>query len=261
MLRALVTTLLVAGAWVPVVAQTAPVIPTASQLERERARVEAERKGMFDAANPATRARPAAGPSDAELDREMRKVERERKALFDPDNPATRPAPNAFPNVPTPERSTIDLEALARRYERKAASRKTDGLMVFASFSMPAGSLKKLVNDTARAGGVVVLRGFKNGSIRATAVAVRELADAAGGVQINPDAFTKYRVTAVPAVVLVRPEAGERIDSEGCALPDAYVRVSGDVGLSYALGEIERRSSAFREMAVRYGRPLTGAHD
>jgi conjugal transfer pilus assembly protein TrbC len=83
-----------------------------------------------------------------------------------------------------------------------------------------------------------------------------ELGVATGGVQINPNAFTKYRIKAVPAVVLVQPEGAELVDGEGCALPDKYVMVAGDVGLAYALDNIERRSPEFREIAVRYGRPL-----
>ena len=102
----------------------------------------------------------------------------------------------------------------------------------------------------------MVLRGFKAGSIKATAAAMTELGVATGGVQINPNAFTKYRIKAVPAVVLVQPEGAELVDGEGCALPDKYVMVPGDVGLAYALDHIEHRSPEFREMAVRYGRPL-----
>jgi conjugal transfer pilus assembly protein TrbC len=239
-------------------AQTTPATPTASQLELERARIEAQRKKMFDPTNPAIQGKKGSMPSGGDVEREMQKVERERKEIFDSNNPATTNAPNNFPNIATPERSNVDLEALARRYEQKAGARKTDGLMVFVSFTMPNESLKRLIADANRAGGVVVMRGFKDGSIKATALAIQALGEASGNVQINPNAFTKYRITAVPAVVLVKPEGSELVDNEGCALPDKYVMVAGDVGLSYALEEIERRSAQFQEMAARYGRPLKG---
>jgi conjugal transfer pilus assembly protein TrbC len=130
--------------------------------------------------------------------------------------------------------------------------------MVFASFTMPNESLKRLIADANRAGGVVVMRGFKDGSIKATALAIQGLGEASGNVQVNPNAFTKYRISAVPAVVLVKPEGSDLVDNQGCALPDKYVMVAGDVGLSYALEEIERRSAQFQQMAARYGRPLKG---
>lgn len=249
--------LLVACLCTHATAQTVASPPTVSQLERERARIAVERKGMFDTNNPATRAKQPGVPSDAAVAQEMQRVEPQRKALFDRNNPAAKDAPNAFPNVPTPARSDVDVEMVARRYEQKVVARRADGLMVFASFSMPEASLKKLLADTARAGGVVVLRGFKDGSMKRTALAVSDLG-ASAGVQISPDAFTKYRVAAVPAVVLVMPESGEVLDGEGCALPDTYAMVSGDVGLGYALAEIERRSPEFQQIAARYARPLRG---
>ena len=241
-----------------VLAQTTPNTPTASQIQAERDRVEAQRKELFSPTNPA--AQPSKGklPSGAALEVERQRIEAERKAMFADDNAATKNAPNTFPDIATPERSGVDIESLARRYEGKAAARKTDGLMVFASFTMPAPTLKKLIADAKRAGGVVVLRGFKDGSLKNTAVAVSQLGEAAGNVQINPEAFKKYRVNAVPAVVLVKPDGQELVDDKGCALPDNYVMVAGDVGLGYALDDIAQRSLEFAEMAARYGRPLKG---
>jgi conjugal transfer pilus assembly protein TrbC len=233
--------------------------PTASQLQAERERVEQQRKEMFAPSNPDVKPNKAKVPSGVALELERQRIESERKAMFAADNPATKNAPNTFPNIPTPERSNIDIESLAKRYEGKAAARNTDGLMVFASFTMPVPTLKRLIADSTRAGGVVVLRGFKDGSLKNTAAAVSELGEAAGNVQINPEAFTKYRVKAVPAVVLIKPDGQELVDEDGCALPENYVMVAGDVGLGYALDDIARRSSAFGEMAARYGRPLKGS--
>lgn len=239
-------------------AQTTPATPTASQLEQERARIELERKQLFDPENPAAQPKKGALPIGVALKREHKKIESERKAMFDPENPATKNAPNTFPNIPTPARSGVDLESIARRYEQKADAKRVDGLMVFASFTMPRETLKRLIADVNRAGGVVVMRGFKGGSIKSTALAVNELGESSGNVQINPNAFTKYRINAVPAVVLVKPESADIVDNEGCALPDKYVMVAGDVGLGYALDDIAQRSREFGDMAVRYARPLRG---
>ena len=57
-------------------------------------------------------------------------------------------------------------------------------------------------------------------------------------------------------MVLVKPESADLVDHEGCALPDKYVMVSGDVDLSHALEDIAQRSREFAAMAKRYGQPL-----
>lgn len=201
-------------------------------------------------------------PTDAEIKVERERVEAGRKAMFDSGSGAEQqPARGAFPSIATPKPSEVDIGAIAGRYRGVAENRRVaDGLVVFASLSMPKPSLQKLIADTARAGGSVLLRGFKDGSFKATAVAINKLAGSAGAasVQINPDAFVKYRVKAVPTVALLRTDAEEKLDAEGCALPDAYASVAGDVGLDYALKELEKRAPRFRDLARRYGRSLQG---
>lgn len=232
--------------------------PSASQLEQERQRIELERKQMFDPNNPASKAKKGAMPNAADIDREMRRVDRERKQMFDPNNPATKNAANVFPNVPTPERAGIDIEALAKQYEQKAQARRMDDLMIFASFTMPAESLKRIVSQANRVGASVVLRGFKNNSLKETSLAINALGEQSGNVQVNPNAFTKYKVATVPTFVLAKADGIDQVDAEGCALPDTYVSVAGDVSLDYALEEIARRSPQFEGLATRYVRQLRG---
>ncbi len=194
-------------------------------------------------------------PDQAAMAREMQRIERERREIFGTAEGVQR---GAFPTITTPAPSSIDLEQLAARYERKAAARKRSGLMAFASFAMPPASLKRLIADVAKVGGVVVLRGFKDGSIKSSSAAIADLQVDAGAVQINPNAFTQYRVAAVPAIVLVAPDSGDTLDAEGCALPASFVKVAGDVTLAHAVAEIEKRSAPFRDQAAGYGRRLAG---
>ena len=206
-------------------------------------------------ANAQNRAARSPYPSDAKVEAERAIVELERKPLFDGNNSATRNAPNLFPKVDIPKPSGIDIEALARRYEGRAEARgSADDLMVFASFSMPLESLKRLVASTGRAGGSVVLRGFKNNSYKETVRAIAALGEGSSHVTVNPNAFTKYKVTVVPMVVLSKTTAAEQLDADGCALPDSYFGVGGDVTLSYALEHIAARSPDFRVIANRYAR-------
>lgn len=251
-LAATVLAALLTKAWADV------TTPTASKLEQEQRRIDAERKAMFDPNNPATNAKVPVLPSSAAVQGEMRRVEAERKAMFDPNNLATKNAKNVFPNVPTPDVSNLDIQALAKRYEQRAQARRTDDLMVFVSFAMPPESLKRIVAQVSQLGGTVVLNGFKDNSWKATAFAIKDLGEKRGNVVVNPNAFTKYKVKAVPVTVLTKPEAIDQIDSEGCALPDTYAAVAGDVSLDYALNEIAQHDRRFTELAQGYARQLRG---
>lgn len=238
----------------------AQTMPNTAQLDAEQARIDADRRQMFDAGNPAAKPRVGQQPAAAAIKREMVRIEGERKAMFDANNPDTRNAPNLFPNVSAPEVSNIDIEAIARQYEKKVAARKMDDLMIFASFTMPAESLKRIVTQANRIGAAVVFRGFKNSSWKDTALAIKALDANSGNVLVNPKAFDKYKIDAVPAVVLLKAEGIGQVDNEGCALPDKFVSLAGDVSLEFALEEIARRSSSFEPMASQYLRQVRGQH-
>ncbi|KVP83401.1 conjugal transfer protein [Burkholderia ubonensis] len=186
-------------------------------------------------------------PSDDRIRAEQARIERERKQMFGD----VQAAPNTFPKIATPAPSRVDPLAIARCYEERAGQRKQEQLLAFASLSMPAESLKRLIRDTARVGGVVMLRGFKDRSFKATAAAIQALGVDTSAVQINPNAFKQYRVSAVPTVVLVKADHVLDLDAEGCALPENFASISGDVTLPYSLREIARRSPAYRSLATR----------
>lgn len=195
-------------------------------------------------------------PTASQIEKEQQRIESERKRMFDADNPATQSTVNNFPNLPTPAPVGMDIEAIVRQYERKAAVQKTDNLMIFASFTMPQESLKRLVNQANRVGASVMLRGFKNNSIKETALAINALDEPGGNVVINPKTFTHYKIDAVPTVVLTKAEVIGTADDQGCALPNHFIAVSGDVSLDYALEEILRRAPQWESIATPYLRQL-----
>ena len=183
----------------------------------------------------------------------MTRLESDRKNVFSGlDGRAGQALPHVFPNIATPAPSGIDIEQLARQYEQKAMDRRSEELMIFASFTMPEASLKRLVNQANRVGASVVLRGFKNNSIRETTRAIHALKEQGGNVLVNPNAFTKYKIEAVPTFVLTRATAADAVDEQGCALPDTYVSVAGDVSLDHALDVVSRQSKDFSSLAERY---------
>lgn len=216
------------------------------------------RAGLLFEAYPTTPAKPAALPSGAVLKQEMERVERQRKEVFAPTNPATANPGNNFPQIPAPAPSGVDIQALARRYEQRAQARKTDDLMIFVSFSMPAASLKRIVTQGRQVGASVVLNGFKNNSMKETTQAIQNLGEGSGHVVVNPNAFVKYKIKSVPAVVLTKPNASDQLDAEGCALPDTFAAVAGDVSLDYSLDTIARRDPRFAEVATRFADQVRG---
>ncbi|WEH90870.1 type-F conjugative transfer system pilin assembly protein TrbC (plasmid) [Acinetobacter soli] len=86
--------------------------------------------------------------------------------------------------------------------------------------------------------------GFKNNEFKETAKEIRRLDIRKGNIQINPNAFKQYKIDVVPSIVLVKAKAEERIDEEGCVLPENYSKVTGDVSLEYALELMAKNETA-----------------
>jgi len=193
----------------------------------------------------------ASSPSTDAIRQEMQRIESERKKLFGPQNPA-----NNFPAIPSPAVSTLDIQTIAKKYAQRDGDRMTDALLIFVSFTMPLESLKRVVAQARKAGATVVLNGFKDNSWKATAEAIKSLGETGGNVTINPNAFTQYAIKSVPTVVVARSASLVQLDSSGCALPDTFVAVAGDVSLTYSLEEIVSRDTQFAELASRYAMQL-----
>lgn len=107
------------------------------------------------------------------------------------------------------------------------ASPTKPALLTFVSFSMPDDSLKAVLEQTARAGGVTVLRGLIDNSFKETALRIGKLAREHGpGLSVDPRLFAEHGVTTVPAFVVV-----------GETVPD---KIAGNMSLAAALDAIAR---------------------
>jgi len=167
--------------------------PDVKQLEGERQRVESQRKVLFESAYSDKNVKNKM-PQDAAIEKERQRIEIERKAMFGDDNPLIQNPQNSFPNIPTPPVSNIDIETIARRYEKQAAARKSDDIFIFASFTMPQASLKRLIHQANKLGASVIFNGFKDNSLKTMMMAVNALGENNGNVVINPKAFTQYKI-------------------------------------------------------------------
>lgn len=139
------------------------------------------------------------------------------------------------------------------------AANATSALRIFITLDMPRGSLQRLVDQATRSGATLVLRGLKSQSMRQTLAAVGELIQTRTvSWVIDPDAFTRFQVSAAPTFVLTlgdEPMPGTpafgtatelpRCSGTSCTSPAAlssYLSISGDVSLDYALDAMLRRS-------------------
>jgi conjugal transfer pilus assembly protein TrbC len=154
---------------------------------------------------------------------------------------ALRQTPGRYglPDVRVQRSQRVDINEVLRtapKVERDTAT----GPIVFVSLSMPMGSLVRLAADAQKVGGVLVMRGTVNGSLKQTVEAVQRLSEKGVEVQIDPQAFTRYQVTAVPAMVV------DLSGPQGCEATKACANrsplVEGDVSLKYSLEYIARTS-------------------
>jgi len=72
--------------------------------------------------------------------------------------------------------------------------------LIFVSFSMPKSALQALYADAKNQQAVLVLRGLKDSSFKATAEYLKALEIS---VQIDPESFKKYQINRVPTIVAI----------------------------------------------------------
>jgi len=145
----------------------------------------------------------------------------------------------------------LDLESLARAGARlpeaAAAANAPPALRIFVTLEMPAASLRLLVDQAARSGATLVLRGLKAQSLRVTLETVRALiGERPVAWTIDPEAFTRFGVQQAPTFVLALADAAESGGNCGtaCAAPASFLSVAGDVSLDHALGAMLRHRPA-----------------
>lgn len=116
--------------------------------------------------------------------------------------------------------------------------------IAFASLSMPEVSLSRMIEDTTKAGGVVVFRGFSADNPQAFIQGIRNVVDQAGAsnVAIDPRLFRSFQVDRVPTFVALSSDF-EPCDQLDCVTaPPPHDRISGNVSVSYVLETFAQRN-------------------
>jgi conjugal transfer pilus assembly protein TrbC len=189
-------------------------------------------------------------PTQADLDAMRRRTDeavRQAEAKAQAQRNAPRFNVDAIP-TPLPSAGAVpsntDLELLARDMMAKVSLPQGPQLIAFATLSMPKPSLDRLIDDAARHGVTVLIRGMVEGSIPKTAERVQKLMEKRQVAwNIDPEAFKRYGIANVPAYVFIRAgaEASTTCGDMQCFANSDFMKLSGDVPLSYALDQFETR--------------------
>lgn len=136
------------------------------------------------------------------------------------------------------EGGTVDFDELVTGAQANLVSSKSAPLLIaFASLSMPEDSLKQMISDVKKAGGVVVFRGLPANNGKLFAAGMRRVVsqEDAGNVAIDPRLFRAFNVQAVPTYVAVAT-GFTPCDDFACRTPvPPFDRVIGNVTVQYAL--------------------------
>ena len=127
--------------------------------------------------------------------------------------------------------------------------------IAFASTSMPPASLRAMIDDVARAGGVVVFRGLPQNSAKALTTALSKVAkpgEQLDGVGIDPRLFRAFEIQAVPAYVVTSSDF-DLCDGFDCVgLLPPHDRMIGNVTAGYALETFARGGGPGALLAVQH---------
>jgi len=126
-------------------------------------------------------------------------------------------------------------------------------LMIFVSTSIPQKALVMLGREAKATGAILIMRGLVSplgtkGAMQKTMEALQPIGATGAQIQIDPEAFSRYSVKAVPTFVIATKEescASDTCDSKSYSL-------AGDVTLEYALEQWSGRGGAIGRQADVY---------
>lgn len=138
------------------------------------------------------------------------------------------------------EGQTFDFDTMIAEQNaaEKAGFAEAPRFVAFVSTSMPAESLRQIMYDVPKAGGVVVFRGFPGNSAKNLVAALLNVVDRENpleGVGIDPRLFQAFAVDTVPTYVVASTDFTlcDGFDCSGNTPP--HDRMTGNVTAEYAL--------------------------
>ena len=158
----------------------------------------------------------------------------------------------------------LDFDAMVR--DQAAAERSNMGtsprFIAFASLSMPEASLKVLVQDMARAGGVTVLRGFPEGNADAFKRRLASIwndGSETGALGIDPRLFRAFDIEAAPSFVMLGGDFSPCDGFDCTSHVPPHDRIAGNVSVAYVLETFAGGSGPGASAARQHLTQLEGA--
>jgi len=143
-------------------------------------------------------------------------------------------------DLPVNGDGAFDFDEIIKGASQNVAGTKGDApqFIAFASLSMPPAALRQLIADTAKAGGVVVFRGFPNNSMKAFSAMLGKVVtdkDQLSNVGIDPRLFRAFNVEAVPTYVAVSTDF-DLCSGVNCTTSvPTHDKITGNVSVRYVL--------------------------
>lgn len=109
----------------------------------------------------------------------------------------------------------------------------SDKLMVFVSSSMPVSVLQTYVKEGGKYNAILVFKGLPDNSFKSLANLVKLVQEegSKNSMQIDEEAFDRYKVTEVPVIVLSKEENGKLLESSKLT----FDKIRGNIGIKAAL--------------------------
>ncbi len=120
------------------------------------------------------------------------------------------------------------------------SNRSNSGVMVFVSSSMPVSLLRQYAREAEKFGAALIFKGLPSGSFKELAKLVMAVQEERSEcpMQIDDEAFARYGVTRVPAIVRVREQYCEL--GQSCAA--VFDKVVGSISIKAALAIMSQDS-------------------
>ncbi len=146
----------------------------------------------------------------------------------------------ATSDLPRGPQGAVDFDEIVRGAGGTMAAGRGEApqFIVFASLSMPEAALRRLIADTAAAGGIVVFRGFPNNSLKDFGAMLGKVVsreEQATNIGIDPRLFRAFDVRAVPTYVSVASDFDLCAGLNCKSVVPPHDRMSGNVTVAYAL--------------------------
>lgn len=172
----------------------------------------------------------------------------------------------AIENLTNAQNSDVVSSLLEAKPNQQLTEIRSSGLYIFVSSSMPKALLKSYLQEATKYRGVLVFNGLPNGSFKELFQLVKELTEddvsynsevmgvEHAGVQIDDEAFERFKITSVPTIVLsCYPQTIEELSpKEGDPSRSiSYDLIKGNVGIKYALEQFSS-SGDFKNEALEH---------